>query len=139
MVVYSAARSALGLNVNTTKLEFRGPMAVWENRSLNFWPIERTALSGHLKDLHSVKKTARRKSIYFQKKRSKDTYLSLGGVKYSFQKWLKKTTTWYCYLTLNFDVLQNRNRLTEIQNQLMITKGDHGDGGQWRDKLEVWD
>ena len=21
----------------------------------------------------------------------------------------------------------------------MITKGDHGDGGQWRDKLEVWD
>ena len=33
--------------------------------------------------------------------------------------------------------LQNRNRHTDLENKLMVTKGDSGDGG--RDKLGVWD
>ena len=32
--------------------------------------------------------------------------------------------------------LQNRNRLTDIENKLMVTKGESGAG---RDKLAVWD
>ena len=36
---------------------------------------------------------------------------------------------------MNF-YLQNRNRLTEIENKLMVTKGEMGWG---RDKLGVWD
>ena len=32
--------------------------------------------------------------------------------------------------------LQNRNRLTDIENKLMVTKGERQEG---RDKLGVWD
>ena len=40
---------------------------------------------------------------------------------------LKKDTNKWTYL-------QNRNRLTDIENKLMVTKGERSG----RDKLEVW-
>ena len=33
-------------------------------------------------------------------------------------------------------IKQNRNRLTDIENKLMVTKGERGEG---RNKLRVWD
>ena len=43
--------------------------------------------------------------------------------------WIKKN--WY-----KWTYLQNRNRLTDIRNKLMVTRGDSGGVG---DKLGVWD
>ena len=34
--------------------------------------------------------------------------------------------------------IQNRKRLTDIEDKLMVTKGER-DGGQWENKLGVWD
>ena len=33
-----------------------------------------------------------------------------------------------------YDVVQNRNRVTDVENKLMVTKGERG-----RDKLGDWD
>ena len=43
---------------------------------------------------------------------------------------VKKKKKWYKWI-----YLQNRNRLTEIENKLMVTKGEREE----RDKLGIWD
>ena len=40
---------------------------------------------------------------------------------------------WYKWI-----YLQNRNRVTDVENKLMVTKGEGGGAGR-RDKLGVWD
>ena len=44
------------------------------------------------------------------------------------------TYTWNLKNWNKWTYLQNRNRLTDIENKLTVTKGETG-----RDKLQVWD
>ena len=45
---------------------------------------------------------------------------------WNLKKWYKRTH------------LQNRNRLIDIENKLMVTKGESLEGGR-RNKLGIWD
>ena len=47
------------------------------------------------------------------------------------------TYIWNLKKRYKWTYLQNRNRHTDLENKLMVTKGDSGDGG--RDKLGIWD
>ena len=47
------------------------------------------------------------------------------------------TYMWNLKKWYKWSYLQNRNGLTDIENKLMVTKGERGSGG--KDKLGVWD
>ena len=68
----------------------------------------------------------------------------MGGLKDYHTKWSKSdresqisydmTYMWNLKRWYKWTYLQNRNRLTVVENKLMVTKGEAGE----RDKLEVW-
>ena len=63
---------------------------------------------------------------YHTKRSKSDRERQIYDITYMWN--LKK---WY-----KWTYLQNRNRLTDLENQILVTKGDSGGGG---DKLGVWD
>ena len=54
------------------------------------------------------------------------------------QRQISYDITYMCSLLkmIQMNLLQRRNRLTDIENKLMVTKGGRNRG---RDKLEIWD
>ena len=49
------------------------------------------------------------------------------------------TYMWNLKKWYKWTYLQNRNRLTDIENKLTVTKGDSGEEWRGREKLGVWD